>query len=108
MNKIKATPISNSQSLLSFFCFYLLDSLVGFSLLVGQAPPKELPRLHHRSPPCESIVDCSPYIPNQDEVEALAKMLYGEARGIPSDMEKSRLCGAFSTGSTTLVFQIRF
>ena len=29
------------------------------------------------------------YIPNAAEVEALAKMLYGEARGIASDMEKA-------------------
>ena len=31
------------------------------------------------------------YIPDAAEVEALAKMLYGEARGIASDMEKSRV-----------------
>ena len=29
------------------------------------------------------------YIPDAAEVEALAKMLYGEARGVPSDMEKA-------------------
>ena len=29
------------------------------------------------------------YIPDAAEVEALAKMLYGEARGIASDMEKA-------------------
>ena len=46
-NLQKSTP-NLAQSLLSFFCFYLLDSLVGFSPLVGQAPPKELPRLHRK------------------------------------------------------------
>lgn len=34
------------------------------------------------------------YIPDAAEVEALAKMLYGEARGIASDMEKPRAFGA--------------
>lgn len=29
------------------------------------------------------------FVPNQVEVEALTRMLYGEARGIPSDMEKA-------------------
>lgn len=59
------------------------NSTQGITPAPSQTPQETVPAM------CESIVDCSPYIPNQDEVEALAKMLYGEARGIPSDMEKA-------------------
>lgn len=37
----------------------------------------------------ESAEEEPEYIPDAAEVEALAKMLYGEARGIASDMEKA-------------------
>lgn len=37
----------------------------------------------------ESTAEEPDYIPDAAEVEALAKMLYGEARGIASDMEKA-------------------
>ena len=36
-----------------------------------------------------SATDEAEYIPDAAEVEALARMLYGEARGIASDMEKA-------------------
>lgn len=57
----------------------------------GQAAP-DMP-----SPPIEKITsteeprkaDKPEYIPDAAEVEALAKMLYGEARGVTSDMEKA-------------------
>lgn len=64
----------------------------------GTNAAEEMPRL---SAEPSSIISPSPiltlapeeeepeYIPDAAEVEALAKMLYGEARGITSDMEKA-------------------
>lgn len=64
----------------------------------GTNAVEEMPRL---SAEPSSIISPSPiltlapeeeepeYIPDAAEVEALAKMLYGEARGIASDMEKA-------------------
>lgn len=31
----------------------------------------------------------APYVPDEEEVEMLARVLWGEARGVPSDMEKA-------------------
>lgn len=64
----------------------------------GTNAAEEMPRLSAKVPPIISpspILTLAPeeeepeYIPDAAEVEALAKMLYGEARGIASDMEKA-------------------
>ena len=31
----------------------------------------------------------APYVPDEEDVEMLARVLWGEARGVPSDMEKA-------------------
>lgn len=64
----------------------------------GTNAAEEMPRLSVEPSPIISpspILTLAPeeeepeYIPDAAEVEALAKMLYGEARGIASDMEKA-------------------
>ena len=73
-------------------------SFAAFMPWNGTNAAEEMPRL---SAEPSSIISPSPiltlapeeeepeYIPDAAEVEALAKMLYGEARGIASDMEKA-------------------
>lgn len=56
-----------------------------------RAKPSEVPAQRETSTAAlPSVTEDKPkYIPNAAEVEALAKMLYGEARGIASDTEKA-------------------
>ena len=93
--KIKATPNLKFAIALVLLLFLSAGFLSGFLTARWTSPAQGITPAPSQTPQetvpamCESIVDCSPYIPNQDEVEALARMLYGGARGIASDMEKA-------------------
>lgn len=72
--------------------------LIAFMPWSGTEEPEEIPHSAAEPTPLLSpspILTLAPepeeteYIPDAAEVEALAKMLYGEARGIASDMEKA-------------------
>lgn len=41
------------------------------------------------TPPPSAAETPAPYVPDEAEVEMLARVLWGEARGVPSDMEKA-------------------
>ena len=70
---------------------------IAFTPWSGADAPKEIQITEFKSPsPLLTIAESEEpeaeepeYIPDAAEVEALAKMLYGEARGIASDMEKA-------------------
>lgn len=53
------------------------------------APPQKIHTEKPDTPSPSSVIAEEQYQPEAAEVEALARMLYGEARGIPSDMEKA-------------------
>lgn len=68
---------------------------VFISLIIGEATDTEPRQTEQDAKPGTALVTIpapteeAEYIPPAAEVEALAKMLYGEARGVASDMEKA-------------------
>lgn len=61
------------------------DTIMGST--ISQAPLSSANQSTSSANPIEN--DDSTYILNEEEVIVLAKMLYGEARGVPSDTEKA-------------------
>lgn len=78
-------------------CMALAISLLLTSCV--QAPEFTLPEPTTETPVVEVAPEPTPTpsLPlwSEEEAVALAQMLWGEARGVPSDTEKRPVCGAF-------------